>query len=87
MEVVSRRIVLVHPDGLHQICGFIDVAPPVTIENTFVSRGRRIPFVSIFKANHRAVYYKEPMVPQAPRAQVYSEFDPEKPITFDPSQT
>lgn len=61
---MTKRIVLIHDDGVHQIVGAItDGRPlPVTLEG-FEERGRTIPFVSLVRVTTRAAYYKAPMLP------------------------
>lgn len=64
---MRRRLVLVHPNGLHQILFAFEEGeePPVAIANLPRIGAHPLPFVSMFKADSRAVYYKEPLVPQS----------------------
>lgn len=62
---MSKRIVFVHPGGLHQIMG-TDAAFPVTAEN-FVALGRTVPFASLYRMTPRSAYYKEPIAPASSR--------------------
>ena len=62
-----KRVVFIHPDGLHQILGVLGtadapVALPVTVEG-FTVLGRLVPFASLVKVKRGAAYYKEPMLP------------------------
>ncbi len=61
---MTKRIVFVHPDGLHQIMGTDAKFPslPVTAEN-FEVRGRRVAFASLYRVTTRAAYYREPITP------------------------
>lgn len=60
-----KRVVFVHPDGLHQICGVSD-ALPVTIEG-FQALGRPVAFASLVRVTPRAAFYKEPTTPASYR--------------------
>lgn len=66
-----KRLVFVHGDGLHQILGATDQKIPVVLEFIgndgervpFITRGRTIEFASLYKENHRAAYFREPICP------------------------
>lgn len=61
---MSKRIVFVHPSGLHEIVGTTDTLPELPIvAQGFTLQGREVPFASLFRVSHRAAFYKEPMVP------------------------
>lgn len=70
---MSKRIVFVHPDGLHQIVGATDGELPVTLQFVgpdgqpvpFQARGRVVPFASLVRVTPRAAFYKEPLVPSS----------------------
>lgn len=64
---MRRRLVLVEPSGLHRILFAFEEGeePPVAIANLPRINQHPLPFVSLFKADSRAVYYKEPLVPQS----------------------
>jgi hypothetical protein len=59
-----KRIVFVHPNGLHQIIGTDAPFPalPVTAEG-FHALGREVAFASLVKVTTRAAFYKEPLIP------------------------
>lgn len=62
--MTEKRVVFVHPDGLHQILGTTAGFErlPVTAEN-FQTRGRVVPFASLVRVTSRAAYYREPIIP------------------------
>ena len=70
---MGKKIVFVHPDGLHQIIGATDTQPPTVLQFRgpdgvvvpFEIRGRVVPFASLYRVTRRAAYYKEPLVPGA----------------------
>lgn len=69
-----KRIVFVHPDGLNQILGAVEVLEGQTlpVELPALSLfGRSIPFASLVKVKRGAAYYKEPMLPTS--AQTFHE--------------
>jgi hypothetical protein len=58
---VGKRVVFIHPDGVHEICGVVDQYP-ITL-GPFPTRGRLVAFASVIRVTARAVFYKEPMIP------------------------
>lgn len=63
---MPKRVVLIHPDGMRQICGVVEETTelPITVEG-FSALGRDVPFASLVRVTARAAYYKEPMVPSS----------------------
>jgi len=61
-----KRIVFVHPSGLHQIMGTDGDLPapalPVTA-GPFEALGRRVEFASLYRMTSRGAFYREPIVP------------------------
>ena len=63
---MTKRLVYIHPDGLHQILGHAGGLPKLPeVLPKFEVNGRLVPFCSLFKVTQRAAYYKEPLVPAA----------------------
>lgn len=66
---MNKRLVFVHPDGLHQILGTVDQAtlkvdaPPPVVLPPITLRGAEIPFSSLYRVTTRAALYKAPVIP------------------------
>lgn len=61
---MNKRLVFVHPDGLHQIIGHGEglSALPVALPK-FQVRGRTVQFSSLYRVTPRMALYREPIVP------------------------
>lgn len=58
----SKRVVFVHPSGLHQIIGLApDDNLPVVLDGPIPVGDRVIPFASLVRVTRGAAYYKEPL--------------------------
>lgn len=63
---MSKRAVFVHDDGIHQILGVIEAEPPVVLAGdgaVIQTRGRTIPFASLYRVTTRAAFYRAPIIP------------------------
>jgi hypothetical protein len=62
-----KRIVFVHPNGMHQILGHAPAEYPITLPLPGTPPmdllGKEVPFASLVKVTERMAVYKEPMIP------------------------